>query len=132
MFTATIVKKEETGFGLKLTVEFTNGTRTLIEEVLPQDRDGFDHWLESRLKSLETGEELKTELVEGVSVVPLEKVVSVETPVDAWLKKYYKLVRVKQTLVDTGVVPANNPRYVALLDEVRTGLKANPDFFNAI
>lgn len=131
MFTAKVINKEDTTIGLKVTVEFTDGIKTVTEEVLPQDKRGFEHWLNSRLESLNTGEQLKAELVVG-ETVDFSVKPSAPTDVEVWLGKYAKAVRVKQTLVDTGIIVATNPAYVALLKEVKDGLVAHPEYFNHI
>lgn len=126
MYTAKIINKEEIDNIFSITVEFTNGTKTIIEKVKPQDEDGFKHWVRSRLQSLETSEALQTADNLG-QVIDLSTPESIDTRTqaekdrDTWLIKYNKWVRIKTTLIDTGVVSANNPQAVAFLEDVKTG-----------
>ena len=49
MWTATVKNKEEFNGAIKVTVDFSNGTKTVTETCIPQDKDGFTHWVKSRL-----------------------------------------------------------------------------------
>lgn len=40
-----------------------------------------------------------------------------------WLYKHAKYVRVKTTLVDTGIVPLTNPKVQAMIDDLKATLK---------
>ena len=130
MFTAKLTNKEETQQGLRVTVEFSNGTDTLTESVIPQDRAGFDHWVKSRLASLNTLEEMKTEdnvgqVIDVSEPAPVDTRTQAEKDRDAWFKLYYRWVNVKNNLIDPGVVPATHPKAQALLSEVKAGLQAD-------
>jgi len=62
MFTAKLINKRELNDGtVEVTVEFTNGTKTIVETVIPQDKRGYEHWVASRKQSLTTAEELLSE-----------------------------------------------------------------------
>jgi hypothetical protein len=130
MYTAKVTAKEETTQGLKVSVEFyRDGNVSHTESVIPQDRDGFFHWLKSRLTTLNSGESLKTELVEGEDVtVPetvVEEVVLTQAEKDraAWLEKYYKWVRIKTTMIDTGILTGNETQVQNFLADIKTGFK---------
>ena len=109
-------------------VEFTNGIDTFIESIKPQDKLGFNHWLQSRLQSLNGLIELIEEdnLNQVIEVDTPEEVVLTQVELDrnAWLEKYYKWVRVKTTLIDTGIITASNPKATALLNDIKSTLKA--------
>lgn len=134
MFTHKILTKEELENGsIKLSVEFTDGTKAFTETIVPQDKAGFTHWLNDRLKSLNSLEEMKTEIVVGQPLDVSEPEV-VKTPEeearDAWVAKYRKWVRVKETLIDTGILTGNETQVQTFLQDVKTGFK--PDYINFI
>ena len=52
MYTATIVNKERVNGILVVGVTFTDGTNSVTENVSPQDEAGFNHWVKSRVTSL--------------------------------------------------------------------------------
>ena len=133
MFTAKITNKKEVPQGLELTVEFTDGVDTVTEKVIPQDRKGFYHWVESRKESLTTAKELKTEDNIGVVIEPTEKAdtrTAVEIERDEWLQKYYKWVQIKNNLIDTGVLTGNEKPVTDYLADVKAGFK--PAYINFI
>ena len=136
MFTAKIQRTESTHAGLDIYVDFYNdGAFSHTENLVPQDKTGFFYWKESRLKSLNTKEELKTELSVGQDITAFTDEVAVElTQAELarkeWLEKYSRWVRVKETLIDTGVIAETNPRAQALLAEVTAGLK--PEYIDYI
>jgi hypothetical protein len=128
MYTAQVNRKEETTQGLRVYVDFLrNGIQSHTESVIPQDRAGFDFWLKDRLKTLNEGETLKTDLVDGEAVIPPADPV-IEEPVltaeeiarNTWLAKYTKWVRIKTTVVDTQIVPITNPKIDAMLQDLRS------------
>ena len=133
MYTAKVIAKEERNNVLILTVEFTNGVNTFSEQVTPQDKFGLDHWVTTRLRSLNAVEEMKdldpaTAPTYSVPVVPEKTAAELEA--DAWLKKYYRCVQVKQNLIDTDVLTGTEPKVVELLSEVKTGFK--PAYLNLL
>lgn len=134
MYTATITNKVETPQGLEVTVEFSNGTNTQSEKVIPQDKAGFKHWVSARLSSLNTLEELKAEDNVGQEVVLDEPVVDTRTAAevarDEWLVKYWKWVAVKKNLIDTGVLTGSETAVTNYLADVKAGFKA--DYINYI
>ena len=133
MFTAKITAKKEVPQGLQVTVEFTDGVDTVTETVIPQDRKGFEHWVESRKESLTTAKELKTEDNIGVVIEPTEKAdtrTAAEIARDEWLQKYYKWVQIKNNLIDTGVLTGNEKPVKDYLADVQAGFK--PAYINFI
>jgi len=134
MYTAKIINKAEIDGILTLTVEFSNGVKTYTEKVKPQDKVGFEHWVKARITSLNALNELTAEDNVGKEVVFSKEEVPVcsveETERNAWLDKYRKWVRIKQTVVDTGIVPATNTKIVAMLDDLKAKLK--PEYIDFI
>lgn len=126
MFTHKIISKEFENGVLVLGVEFTDGVKVITEGVKPQDETGFKYWLKSRLASLNSLNDLEQVTV-NTSVDlsdPVDTRSQVEIDRDNWLVKYRLWVRVKNTLIDTGIITAANPKATALLNEVKAGLKA--------
>lgn len=133
MYTAKIISKEERNNVLQLTVEFTNGTNTFSEQVTPQDKFGLDHWVTTRLRSLNAVEEMKsldpaTAPTYSITVEPEKTPTQLEA--EAWLRKYNRWVQVKQNLIDTGVLTGSETQVVALLAEVKSGFK--PAYLNLL
>jgi hypothetical protein len=124
MYTHKIISKEFENGVLVLGVEFTDGTKTITEAVKPQDEAGFKYWLQQRLTSLNSLSNLEKVAV-NTSVDVTDPVV-VKTPEEIaeeeWFRLYNRWVNVKNNLIDTGVVPANNAKAVALLQSVKDGL----------
>lgn len=125
MFTHKIISKEFENGVLVLGVEFTDGAKIITEAVKPQDEAGFKYWVKQRLNSLNSLTELeKVDVNTSVDISdPVDTRTQAEKDLEAWLKLYYRWVNVKNNLIDTGIIPANNPKAVALLQEVKDGLK---------
>ena len=126
MYTHKITSKLFENNILVIGVEFTDGTTTFTETVKPQDEAGLKYWLKQRLSSLNS--------ITTLSTIALNSTLDLESPEvdtrtqaekdrDAWLVKYNRWVSIKNNLIDTGVVPANNPQAVAFLDDVKAGFK---------
>lgn len=128
MFTAKVQRKEDALAGLDVYVDFyKDGVFDHTENMIPQDKAGFTHWLQSRLSSLNTGDSLKTELTPDLDITEYGKVtppVLTQAEIDrnTWLEKYYRWVRVKTTVVDTGIVPISNPKIDAMLQDLKSTL----------
>ena len=130
MYTAKVLRKEEDNGVVKVYVTFTDGVNTQTEWCIPQDRAGFDFWVKSRLAVFNTGEQLKAELVDDAVIDVSDPVVTppvltqAEIDRNTWLTKYAKWVRIKQTVVDTGIVPVSNAKVAAMLADLKDTLKA--------
>lgn len=94
MFTHKIISKEFENGVLVLGVEFTDGVKTITEAVKPQDEAGLKYFLEQRLISLNSLNELEKVTVN--SSIDLTKPVVVPEPNDAYLKARYELIELKQ------------------------------------
>ena len=135
MYTAKIRNKEEIEQGIKLTVEFDNGTKSFEEIVIPQDKVGFNHWVASRIKSLNTLEELKEEdnIDKVVDVVDLstetDNLTQAEIAKQAWFEDYSKLIDV-QKLIDLGVLSGSEKKIVELREKVKADFR--PAYLNLI
>jgi hypothetical protein len=122
MWTAKIQNKALENEQMVLTVLFTDGEKTLTETCKPQDEVGFQYWIDARLKSLNGSEVFKTAYEIGETVEVKTPQVPVATVQDVWMSKFYRLQQV-QKLVDLGIVPNDNPKVVALRNDLRTTLK---------
>ncbi len=135
MFTHKFNREEKTEQGVRYYFDFTNGTETYTDACIPQDKEGLKFWIISTLNKYNTQEELKSELVEGESVdlsdtTTTPTLTQAEIDRNKWLEKYHKWVRVKQTVIDTGIIPMSNPKAVALLDDLKATLK--PEYLDFI
>jgi len=134
MYKAITKRKVDTERGVRVDVDFVYGEKVISEFCWPQDKDGFDHWVMSRLAAHNFG--LQNNLVDGEEIVITkdvqEPIVPTKAEIDrnTWLEKYHKWVRIKTTLIDTGVIPDNNAQVVAFLDAVKADFK--PAYINFI
>jgi hypothetical protein len=122
MWTATLKTKEEVPEGIRVTVEFSNGTKTLTETVIPQDETGFRHWVKSRLASLNSIDEIDTKYAVDTEVDVTETVVeptAEELAQREWVRDYYKLQQV-QKLIDLGVLTGDETPVTNLRNKVKT------------
>ena len=69
MYIAKFKTTEETAQGTRFYVDFTNGTNTITEWCIPQDKDGFDYWVKGRLQAINSAELLKQQVVAGEEIV---------------------------------------------------------------
>ena len=121
MWTATLKTKEAVAEGIRVTVEFSNGTKTLTETVIPQDETGFRHWVKSRLTSLNSIEEIDTKYAVEQPVDVTETVVqptAEELARIEWFGDYRKLEQV-QKLIELSVLTGNETQVVNLRNKVK-------------
>lgn len=136
MYTATIKNKELINGVLKVTVEFSDGVTTVSETCIPQDFDGLKYWVKSRLATFNSAKEIDATYATDTELDVTDPVVTPPTPTQAeldraeWLKDYGRWVRVKTTLIDTGIFTGNEAPAVALKTKVSTNFKA--DYLNYI
>lgn len=125
MWTATVKEKGEVAQGAYVVVDFTDGARTVTEQCIPQDLDGFRHWVRSRLASFNVKTDLDAKYAVGSTVVVTE---TLPTPTadeiarNEWFNDFRRMERV-QKLVDLGIVLATNAKVVALRDRLKTNLR---------
>ena len=108
MYTAKIINKEEIDNIFSVTVEFSNGVKTVIEKVKPQDEAGFNHWVKSRIASLDSAESFQAadNLDKPIDVAgPGDTRTQAEKDADKWQTHFAKLKQA-QELVDLGVTTA--------------------------
>lgn len=136
MFTAKIKEKNTDQGVIKIYVDFTDGVKTITEWCIPQNEEGFKHWVKSRLEAFNSSINLEEKLVVDATVDVTEKEVvqpvltQAEIDRNVWLDKYYRWVRIKQTIVDTGIVPVTQPKLAAMLQNLKDTLK--PEYIDFI
>lgn len=124
MYTAKIVGKTEELGRLVIDVEFTDGTKTLVERISPDTKEQFNSWVAGRLYSLNSVAELKTEtsvndVLDPSAVTPPS---AEELAFTTWKRKLGRLHAIKTMLIDTGVLTGNEPKVVALRDDLKATL----------
>lgn len=130
MYTATIKKKELINGTVTVTVLFSDGVNNVTESCIPQDLDGLKYWIKSRLATFNGASTIDTTFavddVVDVKEPEVAPVVETQAEIDRnqWLKDYKRWIKVKTTLVDTGIVTVAQPQVAALKTKVSTGLKA--------
>lgn len=126
MYTAKIHDKSFDAGVLRVQVEFTNGTESLFESCVPQDEGGLKYWIKSRLDQLNFATVIDTKYSVGTTVdvsTPVEQApvqTAEEIAAEKWLKKYYKWVKIKTTLIDTGILTGNETAVAALKGKVQS------------
>ena len=134
MFTHRIISKAFENGVLVLGVEFTDGVKVITEIVKPQDEAGFKYWLNSRLTSLNSLVELEkvniNDTVDLSDSVPEDTRTQAEKDRDIWITKYLKWVKIKATIIDTGIVPITNTKVADMLTDLKTTLK--PEYIDYI
>jgi len=128
-FKGQITKKTELPDGrLELEVTFTDGVDTDVRTVIPQDRNGLEHWVLQVAESLTTAKLLKTE--DNLGVV-IEKKGAFDTRTEAekaqatWFETYYRLERLELLATKAFLT---GPRLTALNNKIadaKTFLDAN-------
>lgn len=126
MYTAKIHDKSFDAGVLRVQVEFSNGVESIFESCIPQDEGGLKHWIKSRLDQLNFSTEVDSKYPNGdiVDVAPPVVVPPTPTPGevarDKWFKKYNKWVKIKTTLIDTGILTGNESNLVSLKGKVQS------------
>lgn len=106
------IKFEDVAANRELTKEFSFG----IYEELVTMKKAFNQYLD----------ELNFVPPPITDLAPVAEPVLTQAEKDraAWLYKHAKWVRIKTTLIDTGIIPATNPKAQAMIDDLKTTLKA--------
>lgn len=129
MYTAKIKNKEIINGVINVTVDFSDGVNTITEVCKPQDEAGFKFWVKSRLDTFNGAQTLDTTYAVDDTVDFIEPTPPTPTQAEIdeakWFADYQRFVRIKTTLVDTGIVDINHPKVQALLSTVQSGLKAS-------
>lgn len=127
MYTAKIHDKSFDAGVLRVQVEFTDGVTSLFESCVPQDEGGLKYWVKGRLAQLNFAGEVDNKFPVGSTVDVSEPVTTpivktqAEIDRDKWLNKYNKWVKIKTTLIDTGILTGDEANLVTLKGKVQSG-----------
>lgn len=125
MYTAKIHSKSFDAGVLRVQVEFTNGVNSIIESCVPQDENGLKYWVRGRLSHLNFTADVDTKYPDDSDII-IDPVVVPPTPEEvaasAWLANYLRWVKIKTTLIDTGILTGNETKVVNLKTKVQNDL----------
>ena len=136
MYQAIVKGKALNEGRITINVKFTDGVNATIETCIPQDADAFKSWVKERLRFYNASAILDTELQENAEIDtsdPIVKQAVIPPAVLArnnWIELYSKWVKVKNTLVDTGVLTGTETTLVNLRNKVKNDFL--PDYVNYI
>lgn len=133
MFTAKIINKEVVKDRLVLGVEFTNGTKTVVENVTPQDEVAFKRWVQSRNEALESLVVLDKNFKVNDEVDPAisePELSQAEKDKQIWIRKVSRIDNIQRSLVDTGVFTGLEQPIVDLRDDIKATYK--PAYINEL
>lgn len=125
MYTAKIANKEMINGVVKVYVDFTDGVKTVQETCIPQDEDGFKFWVKSRLATFNSAETINATYAKDSVIDVSDTVVTPPQPTAQeiaraeWFANYTKWLKVKSTLIDTGVLTGNETKAITLLNKVK-------------
>lgn len=125
MWTATIKTKGTVAQGAFVDVDFTNGTTTVTERCIPQDLNGFRHWVKGRLATFNCKDDLDATYVDG-DIALKEEVAPTPTPSElatrAWFADFRKMQEVGK-LINLGVFIGTEAPIVTLQTRLKTTFK---------
>lgn len=136
MYKAKIQGKSYNEGRLWVNVEFTNGVDSIVEGISPQDENALKSWVKQKLNFLNYTKDAITSMVDGSDVDVLDPVVEVPAISNdvklrnTWIANYNKWVKVKTTLVDTGILTGSEVPLLTLKSKVKTDFL--PDYINYI
>lgn len=128
MWTATVKSKEEKGGIISVTVDFSNGEKTITETCRSAYINDIKAWARSRVNEFTKAKELDTVLAVDDVIDIAEEVVAPVAPTQAeverseWMRDYWKLQQV-QKLIDLAVLTGNETPIVNLRNKVKTNFK---------
>ena len=132
MYTYKENRKEEQPNGtLKVYVDFHKDGNVIASDFcFPGDDFGFNSWLKGKFLAIKTGSTIKVEIPDGTElpeptdpVVEPPELTPEEIARNIWLEKYYKWVRIKTTVVDTGIVPLENTKITGILQDLKDTIR---------
>ena len=125
MYTAKIENKSLDNGIYRVVVSFTDGVTVINDSCSPSDEFGLKFWIKSRLTQLNSAPVIDATFPNGQVVDVSDPVVVpiVQTPeeiaADKWMKQYTKWVKIKTTLIDTGILTGNETKVGALKAKVQ-------------
>lgn len=120
MYIATIQDKSFVSGILRVSVTFSNGVDSFVESCVPQDEGGLKFWIKSRLTQLNATSVIDATFPNGQVVDVSDPIVvpvvltAAEIAEQKWLRRYNKWVKIKTTLIDTGILTGNEPKVANL------------------
>lgn len=131
IWSAKVVNPRKEGDLFKVDVEIykdgalvkTETFETSQEQPAGWPRDGVKRLIEN----LQGVENMPGKVTAGDLALPADPVI--DAAADAWLKDF-SLARSAKELVDLGVIPANNAKYTALLNRLKTNFK--PEYIGLV
>ena len=128
-WTPTLKAAEKQNGKIHVVIRYTDGVSDFNEDFYLVNPQTLNDVVANRITQLTALDTFLATLVvgSGISTTPTPPVVLLQPEIDrnAWLVNYRKLVKAKQTLVDTGIITTANPTYSALLSTVQGGLIAS-------
>lgn len=136
MYTAKIQGKSYNEGVLWVNVEFTNGVDKVVIGMSPQDETALKMWVKEKLSFFNQTKSAIESMADGVQIDVSEP--TPETPIvpndvklrREWIDRYNKWVKVKNTLIDTGILTGAETPLVNLKNKVKTDFL--PDYINYI
>lgn len=130
-WTATLRHKERVNGRLKLIVDFTDGINTSTEEYILNNPDSVNNLIGNTIKNLEALDSLETSLSLGaVTIAAPTPQTQAEKDAVAFLQTYNRWIKVKNNLIDTGILTGNETQVAALKTKVQTDFK--PAYLNLL
>lgn len=140
MYTAKVINKVFDQGLLTINVEFTDGETTFSDHCVPQDKNAFNGWLKQKLEFLNHAEQTYKDLKDGDELVVTQEQEPTPTPTppltkaevdrNEWLKDYERWLKVKTTLIDSGILTGTEAQLVAFKKKVKDDFL--PDYINYI
>lgn len=133
MYTAKIIEKTQDEVSRLWTVvtEFTNGADIFTEAIVPQDKAGYEHWRDSRLKSLngtvELVEENNLNVVYTLPATPVPT--AAEIAKRLWLERDALKEQVDKAIAK-GYLTGTETKVVQLNNWLKTNFK--PEYINLV
>lgn len=134
MWTAKLFDKSEYNGIFTFQVQFSNGSKSVVESISVADASAFDGWVEERLKAFTDNQSLDAKFSKGGAIVKPVVAVPVDSPEEAarkdWLVKAARLQQAKAMFIDTGIIDWSDSGIVALVAELKKGYK--PEYLSAM
>jgi hypothetical protein len=125
MWTARKVNPRKEGDLFKVDVEIRNDGEVVKIETFETSQSQPANWpaegAKRLIENLKAVPQMVGKVEEGDIEIPADPVI--DTAAQAWLEDHAKAMRAK-SLVDLGVIPANNAKYAALLARLKTNFRA--------
>lgn len=131
MWTATITGKTFSNGKLTVNLELTNGTDIVnktIENV--QNLANLKTSAKFFIDTLTAMETFADTITTGVFDTTPDTLTQAEIERNDWLKDYYKWIKIKKNLVDTGILTGSETQLTNLLTSIQTNFK--PAYLNFI